>query len=143
MKSLALPLLALVIVGCHQSNVSPAFRTDAIEFGSFWMRSFEALGESGLQDPKRIKEVRAEIQPVLDRLKSATGDEKKIYDEALFLDRALGYLSENAAKPEGERFTDPQLNKVLGIKNGKLPEDPSLLAKAVGDLLVRYMALCR
>ena len=143
MKSLALLLLALMVVGCHQANVSPAFRSDAIEFGSFWMRAFEALDESGLQDPKRISEVRAEIQPVLDRLKSASGDEKKIYNEALFLDRALGYLSENAAKPVGERFPDPQLNKVLGIKDGKLPEDPSVLAEAIGDLLVRYMGHCR
>jgi hypothetical protein len=143
MKSLALLLLALMVVGCHQSNVSPAFRSDAIEFGSFWMRAFEALGESGLENPKFIKGVRAEIQPVLDRLKSTSGDEKKIYEEALFLDRALGYLSENAAKPVGERFPDPQLNKILGIKDGKLPEDPSLLAQAFGDLLVRYMALCR
>lgn len=107
------------------------------------MRAFEALGEYGLQDPKMIKEVRAEIQPVLDRLKSASGHEKRIYEEALFVDRALGYLSENAMKPVGERFTDPQLNKALGIKDGNLPEDPSVLAKAIGDLLVRYMALCR
>jgi hypothetical protein len=143
MKSFAMLLLALMVVGCHQSNVSPAFRADAIEFGSYWKRAFEALGDFGLQDPKKIKEVRAEIQPVLDRLKSTSGDEKKIYEEALFLDRALGYLSENASKPEGERFKDPQLNKLLEIKDGKLPEDPSVLAKAIGDLMVRYMAVCR
>jgi len=48
---------------------------------------------------------------MLDRLRSASGDKKRFYDEALFLDRALGHLSENADKPAGERFTDPQLNK--------------------------------
>jgi hypothetical protein len=98
---------------------------------------------AGLQDPESYKSVHTEIQPILDRLKSMSGDEKKIYDEALYIDRAISYLSENTNKPFQERFTDYDLNKVFGIQNSKLPDDPSVLSNAIGNLLIRYMKVCR
>ncbi|CAN5884572.1 hypothetical protein BH11VER1_BH11VER1_05810 [soil metagenome] len=143
MKMLTFLLVALFLVGCHSSKVSPAFKLNAIKYGESWMNAFEVLGGAGLQDSESVQATRKECQPLLNRLKSVSGEEKKIYDEALFLDRALAYLSENSNKPVEARYPDDQLNKALGIKDGKLPENPAVLAKALRDLLIRYMTLCR
>lgn len=143
MKKLTILLLILLLIGCHKYNVSSSYRRDALLYGESWINAFQLMSIAGLQDPESYKSVHTEIQPILDRLKSMSGDEKKIYDEALYIDRAISYLSENTKKPIQERFTDYDLNKVFGVQNSKLPDDPSVLSNAIGNLLIRYMKVCR
>lgn len=143
MKILIALVTLLFLVGCHKNNVSLTYRANAIKYGESWISAFRVLGVSGLEDAEAIKQTRIEFQPILDKLKSTSVEEKKIYDEALYVDRALAYLSENTNKPIGERYSDQPLNIVLGIKESKLPEDPSVLSKAFGNILNRYMNICR